>query len=760
MSGDHSHNDSQIDSGSRYNDSHKHKDKYKDKEHKHKDHKKDKEREKSKYSNSEHRDSSDKKHRDKDKERLKLKDGSLDKQKDKHKEKKKEERSFDGKPKKEKENGFESPFIKSEPENDDFYHSLKHEKSLKRVHDDDDAEFKPKKIKTEDDRSEKKAKKRKQEEEDIKPKKKTKGKKGEVATDGKKKAKKEPEEKWKWWEEERYTDGVKWKFLEHKGPVFAPPYDPLPSNVKFYYDGKHMKLSPAAEEVATFFAKMLDHEYTTKEVFQKNFFKDWRKEMTSEEKSKITDLKKCDFSEMSEYFKAQSEARKAMTKEEKQKIKEENERILQEYGFCLMDNHKERIANFRIEPPGLFRGRGDHPKMGMLKRRIRPEDIIINCSKDSKHPKPPPGTKWKEVRHDNKVTWLVSWTENIQGSIKYIMLNPSSRIKGEKDWQKYETARRLKKCVDRIRAQYRDDWKSKEMRIRQRAVALYFIDKLALRAGNEKEEGETADTVGCCSLRVEHLTLHQEMDGQEYVVEFDFLGKDSIRYYNKVPVEKRVFKNLQLFMEDKEPEDDLFDRLNTSILNKHLQELMDGLTAKVFRTYNASITLQQQLNEITNSEDNVPAKILSYNRANRAVAILCNHQRAPPKTFEKSMQNLQTKIDAKKEQLADAKRELKSAKADAKVRRDEKSKKAVESKKKAVQRIEEQLMKLEVQATDREENKQIALGTSKLNYLDPRISVAWCKKFGIPIEKIYNKTQHPFSLSDFQQVVNLAKEKT
>jgi len=50
---------------------------------------------------------------------------------------------------------------------------------------------------------------------------------------------------------------------------------------------------------------------------------------------------------------------------------------------------------------------------------------------------------------------------------------------------------------------------------------------------------------------------------------------------------------------------------------------------------------------------------------------------------------------------------------------------SVESKRKAVQRIEEQLMKLEVQATDREENKQIALGTSKLNYLDPRISVAW-----------------------------------
>uniref|UniRef100_A0A8C7Y3B0 DNA topoisomerase I n=1 Tax=Oryzias sinensis TaxID=183150 RepID=A0A8C7Y3B0_9TELE len=719
MSGDHSHNEDQIMGGSRINDSHKHKDKYK--EHKHKDYKRDKE--KSKHGNSDYKDPSDKKY--KDKEKMKHKDGSTEKNKDKHKEKRKEDKIklLNDKVKKEKENGFVSPLhVKSEPE-EDFYHSPKHEKSLKRERDEDyDSEFKPKKIKTEND---KKVKKRKPGDEgDIKPKK-TKTQK--EVTDGKKKAKKEPEEKWKWWEEERYTDGVKWKFLEHKGPVFAPPYEPLPSRVKFYYDGKPMRLSPEAEEVATFFAKMLDHEYTTKDIFRKNFFKDWRKEMTAEEKATITDLKKCNFTEMSEYFKAQSEARKAMSKEEKQKIKEENERLLQKYGYCIMDNHKERIANFRIEPPGLFRGRGDHPKMGMLKRRIRPEDIIINCSKDSKCPEPPPGTKWKEVRHDNKVTWLVSWTENIQGSIKYIMLNPSSRIKGEKDWQKYETARRLKKCVDRIRAQYREDWKSKEMRVRQRAVALYFIDKLALRAENE---------------------------GQEYVVEFDFLGKDSIRYYNKVPVEKRVFKNLQLFMENKEPDDDLFDRLNTSILNKHLQELMDGLTAKVFRTYNASITLQQQLKELTTADENIPAKILSYNRANRAVAILCNHQRAPPKTFEKSMQNLQAKIDAKKDQLSDAKRELKSAKADAKVRKDEKTKKAVENKRKAVQRIEEQLMKLEVQATDREENKQIALGTSKLNYLDPRISVAWCKKWGIPVEKIYNKTQR----EKFAWAIDMADE--
>lgn len=59
------------------------------------------------------------------------------------------------------------------------------------------------------------------------------------------------------------------------------------------------------------------------------------------------------------------------------------------------------------------------------------------------------------------------------------------------------------------------------------------------------------------------------MDGQKYVVEFDFLGKDSIRYYNRVPVEKAVFKNVKLFMESKEPGDDLFDRLDVCLfINK------------------------------------------------------------------------------------------------------------------------------------------------------------------------------------------------
>ena len=55
---------------------------------------------------------------------------------------------------------------------------------------------------------------------------------------------------------------------------------------------------------------------------------------------------------------------------------------------------------------------------------------------------------------------------------------PFVPFQGERDWQKYEKARKLHRIIDTIRDSYQIDWKSKEMRIRQRAVALYFIDKV------------------------------------------------------------------------------------------------------------------------------------------------------------------------------------------------------------------------------------------------------------------------------------------
>lgn len=103
--------------------------------------------------------------------------------------------------------------------------------------------------------------------------------------------------------------------------------------------------------------------------------------------------------------------------------------------------------------------------------------------------------------------------------------------------------------------------KSEIMADRQRATAIYLIDQLALRAGNEKGEDE-ADTVGCCSLKFEHVTLKPPD-----IVVFDFLGKDSIRFYQEVKVDAQVFKNLKLFKKSpKSDGDDIFDRLNVRLV--------------------------------------------------------------------------------------------------------------------------------------------------------------------------------------------------
>lgn len=81
-------------------------------------------------------------------------------------------------------------------------------------------------------------------------------------------------------------------------------------------------------------------------------------------------------------------------------------------------------------------------------------------------------------------------------------------------------------------------------------------------------------------------------------IKLDFLGKDSMRYVNTVKVHPQVWKNIQLFRLEKESDQDLFDKIDAQALNDYLKSQMQGLTAKVFRTYNASITLQQELKKV------------------------------------------------------------------------------------------------------------------------------------------------------------------
>jgi DNA topoisomerase-1 len=193
--------------------------------------------------------------------------------------------------------------------------------------------------------------------------------------------------------------------------------------------------------------------------------------------------------------------------------------------------------------------------------------------------------------------------------------------------------------------------------MKELGTAMWVIDKLALRVGGEKGEDE-ADTVGCCSLRVEHLTFNPNPDS--YEIELEFLGKDSMLYKQNInfaqhgDLGKQVYKNLRTFCKGKKEDEQVFDSLTPPVLNKHLNSLMKGLTAKVFRTFNASITLEQELPTEEELDGlSVQDKVLRYNAANRQVAILCNHQRTVSKATETMFENLNEKLNTLTSQRAD-----------------------------------------------------------------------------------------------------------
>ncbi|XP_052678492.1 DNA topoisomerase 1-like [Crassostrea angulata] len=198
-----------------------------------------------------------------------------------------------------------------------------------------------------------------------------------------------------------------------------------------------------------------------------------------------------------------------------------------------------------------------------------------------------------------------------------------------RDQKKYDKARNLATYLGKIREQYRMDFKSDEDKIRQRAVALYFIDILGIRVGNRKKEGDTSETAGCCSLRKKHLKLYGEKNN--HMVEFDFLGKGSIRYSNKISVDEIVYSNLQRFLKNKSDEGYVFDLLRTTHLNTYLKTFMDGLTAKVFRTYHACRKMQQELDNFICAKKHQSYKISYCKDSIKSVAIFLNHQQAVTK---------------------------------------------------------------------------------------------------------------------------------
>jgi DNA topoisomerase-1 len=262
------------------------------------------------------------------------------------------------------------------------------------------------------------------------------------------------EEEYHWWDDPSKGDGTtKWTTLEHAGVVFPPPYEPLPRNVKMRYDGTPVSMALEAEEIAGFFGGMLNSTLNVENpTFQKNFFQDFQEMLEKTggatdrngAKVDIKEFSKCDFQPIFEYYEGQRAEKKSLPTAEKKRLKAEKDAAEAPYMYCMWDGRKQKVGNFRVEPPGLFRGRGEHPKTGKVKKRVEAEQITINIGKEATVPAPPEGHRWKEIKHDQEGTWLAMWQENINGAYKYVMLAANSDIKGQSDYHKFEKARELK----------------------------------------------------------------------------------------------------------------------------------------------------------------------------------------------------------------------------------------------------------------------------------------------------------------------------
>jgi DNA topoisomerase I len=553
----------------------------------------------------------------------------------------------------------------------------------------------------------------------------------------------------------------------------------------------------------------------TAKIFIKNFFADFRDILGK--KHVIKDFKKCNFEPIRNYLNEQKIIRKAITDQERKANKEDRNQAMFKYGFSIVDGHLEKVGNYNMEPPGAFRGRGEHPKMGKLKSRVAPEQVSLNLSECAAVPRcDVAGHAWGDIRHDPRGQWLATWKENINNQSKYMQLAAQSSFKGKSDRSKYNKAAKLCDKIVDIRKSYKRDLKSKDKETKQLATAVWVIDRLALRVGGEKDTEEEADTVGCCSLRREHFHFDPNSEGGDNKeIELEFLGKDSMLFKQTIDfgatmynenngMGEKVYENLKSFCNRKKPSDEVFDAINPTLLNNHLKQFMDGLSAKVFRTYNASRTLQEELGktEASNSWKRFSAaeKVIEYNNANREVAILCNHQRSVSKAQETQLENLGGKLETLKKQKKTLKAILKAiasgkadkiptkkhdekALAEKAVKAVEKAKKLKEkaktndekikateadeaakekkrevaeikfkqahlwekvpSKEQVIKKLEawnNKISKMEMDLKHKDDNKEVSLGTSKINYMDPRISVAWCKRNEVQIEKIFSKT--------------------
>lgn len=473
--------------------------------------------------------------------------------------------------------------------------------------------------------------------------------------------------------EDEETPNVKWQTLRHNGPLFAPPYQRLPNDVKFYYDNSAMELTEQAEEVATLYAILLDTNCVMIDHFNVNFFASFRCCLSEEQRLHIVDFELCDFWAIYEHLQGQHDngANASLKEQEKE-----------HYGYCFVDGEQRRAIDFRIRRPGLYYPLADlsnRSKMGKIRPRVLPEDITINCDELAEPPAPPPGHRWQQVVHDRRVSWLCSWVDVGSGRMCY--MRPSIQIGYfSPRREQLEKARRLQQHLERIRYEYRRMWYADDWLVRQRSVALYCIDRLAMSTVGVGHGMELF------ALRVKQLLLNVAYGKNcERKIKLNF-GNGKERIYTVHP---EIHYNLTTFVAGRQVDELIFDELSAQQLEDHLEQLMDGLTARIFRICNASRKLQESL-DLLSPRGSIYTQLQGYNHALKGIVTWFSPSwrssfRRPRRLFK---------------QFSPEERRL--------------------------QQIAQQTHQL-VQAT--------------FSYLDPRITIAWCLRGRVPFKTVCGSTR-------------------
>jgi len=531
---------------------------------------------------------------------------------------------------------------------------------------------------------------------------------------------------------------MKWKTLQHNGILFPPAYES--QGIKIKIKGESVPLNLDQEEMIYQWAKKKDTPYAQDKVFQKNFTNDFAK--TLPDKFKKISYEEIDFSDAYKLVDKEKDLKEMMTKEEKKSLaikrKELREQLKEKYGKAIMDGKEVEVANYMAEPPGIFIGRGEHPLRGRWKPRVTPKDVTLNLGKEAKVP----NGNWGKIVHDKESMWLAGWTDELTQKRKYVWLADTAGLKQDRDKAKYEKAVKLAKEIEKIKDQIVKDMKNKDPKISKIATACYLIYRTAMRVGDEKDPDE-ADTVGATTLRKEHINLTPN------AIEFDFLGKDSVRWQETVPAEgndKQFHQNLKEIIQNKKPKDEIFDGITSRHVNAYYSSIVKGLTAKVFRTYLATNVVKNYLKEHDNIKGKTPNEKLYHAKlANLEAAVMCNHKRTIPKTFEQTLQkkrdsfkNAEKDSPWKKTEETLKKTEEKEAKTDVQKKAKEKKIKSLhEQIKKQKSKHKEKLEKLKLQIDLTEKTRDYNLGTSLRNYIDPRVVKAWTDEVGAEWEKLY-----------------------